>query len=43
MLPEDDKIKTSRRKGGSDGVTVSGIDNCLIKFHAAVIRSPVTI
>ena len=32
MLPEDDKIKTSRRKGGSDGVTVSGIDNCLIKF-----------
>lgn len=32
MLPEDDKIKTSRRKSGSDGVTVSGIDNCLIKF-----------
>lgn len=32
VLPEDDKIKTSRRKGGSDGVTVSGIDNCLIKF-----------
>ena len=32
VLPEDDKIKTSRRKSGSDGVTVSGIDNCLIKF-----------
>lgn len=28
----DDIIITGRRKTGSDGVTVEGIDNCLVKF-----------
>lgn len=28
----DDIIVTGRRKTGSDGVTVEGIDNCLVKF-----------
>ena len=32
LLPADDIIKTRQRKAGSDGVTVEGIDNCLVKF-----------